>query len=1109
MGSSTEFRILGPFEVVEQGHALALGGPRQRAVLAMLLLQRGQVVTTDRLIDELWDERPPRAPEKTIQVYVSRLRKILGGGMLETSGRGYRLAISADQVDADRFDYLSGEGRAALAGGEPARASELLHTALDLWRGPALADLAGQGFAQRDIERLTDLRLATVEERIEAELALGGGGGLVSELEVLVAANPLRERLRGQLMLALYRSRRQAEALDAYRSGRSLLIDELGLEPGRELRDLQARILQHDPGLNPPARTVGSENGHANQAIALPPADLRVARSRTPAVAPVAAILALAAAVIVAVLVTSQGGTAAIGRALRAPGLGVFDDRSGQPLSAAALAGVPTRLASAFGSVWATSYDAGTLVRIDAEKSTVIQTVPIGTGATGVAAAAGDLWVADSLTDQVDRVDAGTDQVVQTIQIGSDPTDVAAGGGSVWVTNTADGTVSRIDPLTGAVVKVIPVGPSPDGLAVGDGSVWVALGGASGVARLDPRSDAVAQTILVGSGPSAIAVGHAGVWVANTLASTVSLINPRRDAVVLTRAVPGAPDAVAATGSSAWIAGGTAHLTLLSSAGKTNTITTPSAVDALAANAGNLLVGVVGTGADHRGGTLQARISDPAFEPIDPAACCDIPANVLGLSYDGLLASSKSPSGPGRLVPDLALAIPAAQNGGLTYTFRLRPGLRYWNGAPVRASDFLRGFERAAENPTWAGYLSALPHASACPNARSCNLSTAIQANDRARTITLRLTHPDPTLLTSLGQAAFAPDPGGIGIRPGTGPYRPVRQVPGHLLIFERNPYFHEWSPAAQPSGYPDKIVLRVDGSASADVAAVAAGRADWTFDSPTESQLAAIKLRSPGLLHRYAALGTEWADLNTDVPPFNDLKVRQALNYAIDRAAIVRLSGGPQLAAPQCQIIPPTMPGYIPYCPYTSHPSAAGRWSTPDLARARQLIAASGTTGRSVTVMTYPSPGGEPVAAYVVRLLRELGYRARLRVTDNHAILASAHQDVQLFIDSWAANVPSPSEWLTLQLSCAEWHPPAAVINHAHFCDPALDRTAAEAAQLQATDPVAADRLWAKADRQATDQAPWLMMVSYLGIDTVSPRVGDYQYVPTFGALLDQLWLH
>ena len=203
-------------------------------------------------------------------------------------------------------------------------------------------------------------------------------------------------------------------------------------------------------------------------------------------------------------------------------------------------------------------------------------------------------------------------------------------------------------------------------------------------------------------------------------------------------------------------------------------------------------------------------------------------------------------------------------------------------------------------------------------------------------------------------------------------------------------------------------------------------------------------------------------------------------------------------------------MPGYIPYCPYTRHPSATGRWSAPDLAHARRLIAESGTAGQPVAVTLTPGQAGEkPVAVYVVGLLRELGYRARLRATDTNNAIDNANHAPQLNIDVWGADVPSPSDWLTLQLSCAEWRPPAAVTNHAEFCDPALDRTTAEAAQLQATDPVAADRFWAKADREATNQAPWLTMVSFLGIDTVAPRVGDYQSVPTFGALLDQLWVH
>jgi YVTN family beta-propeller protein len=1114
-GPDVELLILGPLEVRVAGVPAKIGGGRQRALLAMLLLHANTVVSRERLIDELLDGGRGDNGDHALRVQVSRLRAALGAagidpGRLVAQAPGYLFRVAPGELDLDKFQTLVAEGHEAARAGEHELAATRLRAAESSWRGPPLVDVQSNGFERGRLEQLLEFRLTAAEERIDAELALGRHSLLVGELEAHVAEHPFRERLLGQLMLALYRTGRQAEALEAYRNGRSRLIEELGLEPGREVRDLQARILRQDPDLDAPALAISAPSNSGTRAMAPPPANARAARSHKRAIAAFATIVAAVLATVIVLVGAGDGRSAEIDRVLRAPGLGAIDATSGHPLSATALASAPTRLTSGFGSEWATSYDAGTLMRIDPEESSVTQTVPVGTGATGVATAAGDVWVADSLADSVDRVNAGTNQVVQTIPVGSDPTEVAAGAGAVWVANTRDGTVSRIDPRSGAVNKVIAVGPSPDGLAVGDGSVWVALGGASGVDRLDPASGAITQTIPVGSGPSAIALDRAGVWVANTLDSTVSLINPRTDTVVLTHAVPGAPDAMASTGSSAWIAGGTSQLTLLSSAGTINTITTPSPVDALATNASRLLIGVVGTGAEHRGGTLHARISDPAFEPFDPAQCCDIPLNVLGLSYDGLLGFSKSPSDPGRLVPDLALAIPAAQDMGLTYTFRLRPGLRYWNGAPVRATDFVRGLELAAEDPAWAAYLGALPHASACANTQTCNLAAAIQANDQAGTVTLRLTHPDPNLLTALGQPAFAPDPGGVAIRPGTGPYRVTQQVVGHFLVFERNRYFHEWSPAAQPSGYPDKIVVRVDGTASADVAAVAAGRADWTFDTPTQSQLAAVELRTPGLLHRYQALGTEWADLNTRVPPFNDLRVRQALNYAIDRDAIVTLSGGPQLAAPQCQIIPPTMPGYAPYCPYTRHPSTTGRWSAPDLARARRLIAVSGTAGIVVSVTVTPSqPAGRPVAAYVVRLLRALGYRARLYLAGTNTVLDDTSQDPQLNINSSYADVPSPSEWLTVQLSCAEWQPPTATVNHAEFCDRTLDQTAGAAAQLQTTDPVAADRLWAKADREATNRAPRLTMVSFSGIDTVSPRVGDYQYVPTFGALLDRLWVH
>ena len=1105
MDAGAEFRILGAFEVLERGRRLALGGARQRALLLVLLLHRGEVVSTDRLIDELWGERPPVTATKAVQVYVSHLRKALGPGVLETHGRGYQLAVSPDRVDVDCFEALVVDGRAALAAGEPRRAVDLFRTALGLWRGPALADFAYEPFARREIDRLEEARLGALEDRIDAELALGQHRSVIGELERLVGENPLRERPCELLMLALYRAGRQAEALAAYRSARALLDRELGLEPGPRLRELQEMILRHDARLEaPPPAEAAAERSAAG------PLDAR--RRRRRAIGLVSLIAGVLAVAFLA-LAGGRGRSVAMAGQLRTAALGVFT-ASGQPRAAVALAAVPSRITSGLGAVWTTSYDEGTLLRIDPGESAVVQTVRVGTGATGVVVDAGDVWIADALDNQLIRVDGATDQVVQRIAVGAGPDDLAAGAGALWVAGTGGGTVTRVDPVTGAVLGVSRVGPAPSGIAVGDGAVWVALGGTSGVARLDLRTGRLVQIIRVGSGPSAVAVGRGGVWVANQLDATVSLINPATDRVVLTRAVMGAPTALAAVGAAVWVAGDASGMTRVEDSGAVHTFATPSPVTALAPSPEGVLVGVSGIGAQHRGGTLVGLIADPAFEAMDPSSCCDIPPNVLGLSYDGLLTYSKSPSTPGRLVPDLAISIPAPQDGGRSYTFRLRAGLRYWTGAPVRASDFLRGFERAAQgSDNYAAYLNVLPGAAACPRARHCDLSAAILTNDRAGTVTLRLSHPDPNLLTALGQPNFAPDPGGRGVRPGTGPYRVARQMPGHLVEFTRNPYFREWSPAAQPAGYPDRIVLHVDGTPSADIAAVLNGQADWTFDQPTASQRAEIQLRAPSLLHTESAGGTDWIDLNTHAPPFDDLRVRQALNFAIDRNAIVKLYGGPAEAIPTCQIIPPTIPGYAPYCPYTRHPAPSGRWSGPDLARAQRLIAASGTRGDPVTLVTQNfGPSNEPVARYVIALLSRLGYRAHLRILTPEQMGALLDEDYrhppQMHTASWTASVPSASDWITLQLSCGAWHPPTRLTDHALFCDPAVDRIAARAAELNTTDPVAADRLWTQADRDITNLAPWVTTVNETETDLVSQRVGDYQYVPTVFALLDQLWV-
>ena len=256
-----EFRLLGPLEARDDDGPIAIGGSKQRELLTILLLNVNEVVSNDRLIDELWGAQPPKTAPKSLQVLVSQLRKVLepdrgsgeSGRVVVTRAPGYSLQVEPGQVDLERFQRLAAEGREALAAAESERAAARLGEALALWRGAPLAEFAYAEFAQREIARLEELRLGVLEDRIQADLECGRHAELIAELERLVAEEPLRERPRAQLMLALYRSGRQAEALEAYRDARRTLTEELGIEPGRELKEIEARILEQDPSLEGPA----------------------------------------------------------------------------------------------------------------------------------------------------------------------------------------------------------------------------------------------------------------------------------------------------------------------------------------------------------------------------------------------------------------------------------------------------------------------------------------------------------------------------------------------------------------------------------------------------------------------------------------------------------------------------------------------------------------------------------------------------------------------------------------------------------------------------------------------------------------------------------------
>jgi DNA-binding SARP family transcriptional activator len=286
-----EFRILGPLEASDGDRAVPLSGARQRALLAVLLLNANRVVSGDRLIDAIWGEEPPESGATALQVRVSQLRKALGAGgsLLVTRAPGYAIQLGRDQLDLHRFERLVCEAD----GAESVVAAEKLREALALWRGPALADFSYASFAQAAIGRLEELRLAALERRIEADLALGRHALLVGELEELVSEHPLRERLRGQLMLALYRSGRHAEALEAYQRARRMLVDELGIEPSPALQELETAILRQDPVLElgtavGPGRSIlvaAREEANIDALLALaeplarrPPRELIVAR---------------------------------------------------------------------------------------------------------------------------------------------------------------------------------------------------------------------------------------------------------------------------------------------------------------------------------------------------------------------------------------------------------------------------------------------------------------------------------------------------------------------------------------------------------------------------------------------------------------------------------------------------------------------------------------------------------------------------------------------------------------------------------------------------------------------------------------------------------------
>jgi DNA-binding SARP family transcriptional activator/streptogramin lyase len=560
------FHLLGRLEAYSDGVKVDLGPRKQRAVLALLLLNANRVVSMERLIDDLWGDFPPTTARAALQVYVAGLRKALGtdGATLRTRAPGYVLEVEEGSLDLDRFVQLCADAHESP---DSERRAALLHEALELWRDEPLPELRAEPFSSAAVAQLEQLRLRALEERIDADLALGRDAELVTELEALVAEHPYREGLRAQLMLTLYRSGRQAGALDVYQSGRRALQDDLGLEPGKELRDLEAAILRQDEALSF-ARSVPAEPEPEPEQ---PPSAGRLSR-RAVIAACIAGFAAVALGRGLAALRSGSGSAAQI-----EPGsVGVID-----PVTRGVVADVPVGFASPLiaageGSVWVVDPIGSTLTRIDPETNAVV-TPQRGIPANGIpvslAVGEGSVWIAlnegrvlsvlevgPELGDLRRRIPLDT-RVVGAFSLVGASVELAVGAGAVWALERARGQLTRIDPDTGRRRPLADGLGASSSIAVDGDAVW--LGGPEGVRKLDARTGLELGSALVGRVPestrSSIAVGREAVWFVGESSARLWSIDPRSVSTVGSEPIVASPSAVAVDADGAvWVASGAA-----------------------------------------------------------------------------------------------------------------------------------------------------------------------------------------------------------------------------------------------------------------------------------------------------------------------------------------------------------------------------------------------------------------------------------------------------------------------------------------------------------------------------------------------------------------------
>jgi DNA-binding SARP family transcriptional activator len=600
-----EFRVLGPLEVCVGGQRVELAGPKQRALLGLLLAHRGEVVPTHRLLAEVWGGEAPATGQKALHVQVSRLRRALDGVVLETRPTGYVLRVPPGSLDLDTFHTLVTEARAAAGRGRPAAAADGLRRALELWRGPAFAD-ADTAELGAVAARLEEERRRALEDRVEADMTAGRYADAVPELEQLVAADPLRERSQGQLMRALYATGRQADALTVFRTYRQELGRELGLEPGPELRDLEQAILRQDSTL-PTQTRARARRGQA------------VGRARRLARTAITVVAGLAlAAVARSTTIVHSGDRDPVDDTTRATTtagaepletgpnhLVEIDPATNRVVSSTLVGADPESMAATPGVVWVANFGDRTVSRVDVatravrviggapvaqhltstldgdvwvssftepivtllaengrlapdveSEAAAPLTVRLPGSAEALAVGGGYLWVTSPADtggkDQVFQIDLRTRKLVRAIDVGSLPLYVCVGYEAAWVANYKGDSVSVIRPGQ-QQPDTISVAPGPLGIAAGAGAVWVVSYWTHELNRIDPETLRVVSRVKVGGQPLGAAVGAGSVWVTSRYDRTVERIDPDRGTIVARVHLNSPPQGVLVTEDRVWV----------------------------------------------------------------------------------------------------------------------------------------------------------------------------------------------------------------------------------------------------------------------------------------------------------------------------------------------------------------------------------------------------------------------------------------------------------------------------------------------------------------------------------------------------------------------------